>query len=418
MLLDILKVAIGALGANKLRTSLTMLGIIIGVAAVISLMSIGKGVQRQITDQLRSIGTNLLFIYPGAQRQGGVNLGFATRPTLTYEDALAIEQLIGEAPITAVTVEVQQGGQLVAGGLNTNVPILGVTPSYAQVRNLTLAAGEFISRSHMDAGSLVVVLGANVAKELFPDQDPIDRMVRVRNLQMRVIGVLEPKGGTGFGSQDSRVFIPLTTMARRFARGLTATGQLNVNTITVQLVDEKAETGQMAAQRIGELLRQRHRVIEDDFTILSQQDIIGTATQVLGTFTLFLGAIAGISLVVGGIGIMNIMLVSVTERTREIGIRKAVGAKRRDILIQFLVESVVVSLTGGLVGVILGILISQVLSRVQFSSGGAQQVLQTAVTPDIVILAVTVAAAVGVFFGIYPANRAARLDPIQALRWE
>jgi putative ABC transport system permease protein len=414
------RVALRALGANKLRTTLTMLGIIIGVAAVIALMSIGRGAQAQVTSQIQSLGTNLLFIRPGSTRdQGGVRSAAGQAPTLTLEDADAIAALPN---VVATAPEVGTVVQILGNGQNSSTRVTGATEAYAAVRNTNVAQGEWISRQQVDSRSLVVVLGDSVAREIFPDTDPVGQTVRMSvggrtGTNFRVIGVTEPKGASGFGNQDDQVYVPISTvMARLFAQR-TARGAPNVSTVNVQVASEAVMDD--TVESIGELLRTRHRVTQDDFTIQSQQDFLNTFNQIAGTFTLLLGAIAGISLVVGGIGIMNIMLVSVTERTREIGIRKAVGARRRDILTQFLVEAVVVSVLGGAIGIGIGGGLAALISQIQVpGNGGATSNLQTQVGLDSVLLAFCVSAAVGLFFGIYPATRASRLNPIEALRYE
>jgi putative ABC transport system permease protein len=415
-----IRVALRALGANKLRTTLTMLGIIIGVGAVIALMSIGRGAQAQVTAQIQSLGTNLLFIRPGSTSQAGVKTGAGQAATLTLEDADAIGSLpnvVGTAPEMGTLVQILSGGQ------NWSTRVTGVTEDYATVRNTNIASGEWISRQHVDGRSSVVVLGDTVAKQLFPDSDPIDQNVRLSvggrtGTNFRVIGVAEPKGASGFGNQDDQVYMPISTVMVRLFAQRNARGAPNVSTINVQVANEEVMPGTVEA--IGDLLRTRHKVAQDDFTIQSQQDFLNTFNQIAGTFTLLLGAIAGISLVVGGIGIMNIMLVSVTERTREIGIRKAVGARRLDILTQFLVEAIVVSVLGGAIGIALGSGLAALISQIQVpgQGGGAPQALQTQVGLDSVLLAFCVSAAVGLFFGIYPATRASRLNPIEALRYE
>ncbi|MBI4504959.1 MAG: ABC transporter permease [Chloroflexi bacterium] len=415
-----MQVALRALAANKLRSALTMLGIVIGVGAVIAMMSVGQGAQSQVTQSIRSMGTNLLFVRPGSTQQGGVRGGQGSAQTLTLEDAEALASPANAPSVSLVAPESNAFVQVIAGGANVNTRVTGTTPEYQDVRNIRAAAGEFISRQHVDRASLVVVLGANVAEQLFASGDPIDQSVRVatfsgnqsRALTFRVVGVMERKGGTGFGNQDDQIYVPLTTLQRRLISQRSVVGRQRVQTINVQVADEQLMP--QAVQEIGELLRQRHRVAQDDFTILSQEDMLATANQVTGIMTILLGSIAGISLVVGGIGIMNIMLVSVTERTREIGIRKAVGAKRRDILLQFLVEAVVVSLAGGVLGLLLGVAGANVIGTLELNG----QRLATVVPLEAVLLACAVSAAIGIFFGLYPATRAARLNPIEALRYE
>jgi putative ABC transport system permease protein len=413
--LESVRIAVRALGANKLRALLTMLGIIIGVAAVISLMSVGRGAQASITERIQGLGTNLLFIRPGSAQQSGVRGGQGTAQSLSLDDAQTIGEQVPE--VVGVAPEIGGFAQLVANGQNWSTRVTGTTEDYPTVRNFNPANGDFFTRQNVDGRSRVVVLGSTVATNLFGDLDPIGESVRISlfgrpGSTFRVIGVMETKGGTGFGNQDDQVFVPLSTYHTRLAPARTVRGSYQVSTINVQVAD--AAVMQDAVQNIGQLLRQRHRVNQDDFTIQSQEDFLNTAAQVTGIMTVLLGAIAGISLVVGGIGIMNIMLVSVTERTREIGIRKAVGAKRRDILLQFLVEATVVSLLGGLIGMSLGMGLSRLLSGLDLNG----QKLTTLVTADAVILSFTVSAAVGLFFGIYPAMRAARLHPIEALRYE
>jgi len=309
------------------------------------------------------------------------------------------------------------GAQLIYGGQNVQTRIAGVTPVYEDVRNFHVASGDFISDTQVEAAARVIVLGAGVAGNLFGDEDPIGQTVRVSTFgrsgaNLRVIGVMEAKGGGGFQNLDDQAFVPVTTASTRLQPARNARAAEMVSTISAQVVSEDAVDE--AIQAIAELLRNRHRVAEDDFVISSQKDFLDTVNQVTGVFTAFLGAIAGISLVVGGIGIMNIMLVSVTERTREIGIRKAVGAKRRDILSQFLVEAVVVSVSGGILGILIGSGISRFVSTLEMNG----QTIPSIVAPEAVILAFSVSAAVGLFFGIYPAMRAARLNPIEALRYE
>jgi putative ABC transport system permease protein len=413
--IEVLRTALRALGANKMRALLTMLGIIIGVAAVISLMSVGRGAQAAVTSQIQGLGSNLLFVRPGTTQQGGIRQGNGSSQTLSLDDANAIA---AEVPaVVGVAPEIGGVAQLVASGQNWSTRVTGTTEDYPNVRNFQVASGDFFSRQQVDSRSAVVVLGSSVAQSLFGDADAVGESVRISlfgrpGVTFRVVGVMETKGGSGLGNQDDQVFVPLTAYQTRLAPTRTVRGSYTVSTINVQVDDAADMSG--AVQDISALLRQRHRVSQDDFTIQSQEDYLATAAQVTGIMTVLLGAIAGISLVVGGIGIMNIMLVSVTERTREIGIRKAIGAKRKDILFQFVTEATVVSVLGGLIGMGLGLGLARLLSGVQFNG----QKLTTLVTPDAVLLAFSVSAAVGLFFGIYPAMRAARLRPIEALRYE
>ncbi len=414
-----LRVALGSLVANKMRSALTMLGMIIGVGAVIALMSVGQGAQASVTKQIRSMGTNLLFVTPGASREGGVRQAAGSAPTLTYEDAVALAEGADAIPeVAAAAPEMGTFAQVIAGSNNVNTRVTGVTPEYEDVRNFHTAEGSFITKQQVDGGSSVAVLGSTVAANLFPDGDALDQQINIgfgnRRLRVRVVGILESKGSQAMGNQDDLIFVPLTTLQRRVFAQRTVRGGHNVSTINIQLVSEDPQVMSAAVEKIGNLLRQRHKVFEDDFTIRSQEDMLATANQITGVMTMLLGSIAGISLVVGGIGIMNIMLVSVTERTREIGIRKAVGAKRRDILVQFLVESVVVSVLGGAIGILIGTGLSRLIGSLDL--GG--QKMETVVSPDAILLAFGVSSAIGIFFGIYPATRAARLNPIEALRYE
>ena len=413
-LTESVRVALRALGANKLRAALTMLGMVIGVGAVIALMSIGRGLQAGITSQISSLGTNLLFISPGATTSGGVRTQAGSAPTLTAEDAQAIVDS-GEVPqVAAVAPEVSTRGQVVANRQNTNTQITGVTPDYLGVRNWTLAEGDFIGDEQVSSRALVAVLGATTAQNLFGDGDPLGQTVRVNNVNLKVVGVLQAKGSGGFGNSDDVIFVPLTTAQTRLSRTQTASGGKTVSRINVQLVDQSDGTSSAAVSEITALLQERHRKTEPDFTVRSQDDLLATASSISGFITIFLGSVAGISLVVGGIGIMNIMLVSVTERTREIGIRKAIGARRRDILAQFMIEAVVVSVAGGALGILIGAGGSRLLDGI--SLGG--QAIQTVVATSSIAMAFTVSAAIGLFFGVYPAIKASQLNPIQALRYE
>ena len=411
------QVALRAMFANKMRSILTALGIIIGVGAVIALVSIGRGVNASITERIQSLGSNLLFIRPGSFQQGGVASGAGERPTLTYGDALALSDQVAAPAISAVVPESSSRAQIVVGTQNVSTQVIGTTPDYQEVRNHPAEIGEFISNEDMDSRARVMVLGWTVAEDLFGGTNPVGREVRVSMFGQRgepftVIGILEEKGGTGFGNQDDRVIIPITTLQYRLFPDRASNGEFKVSTIYAQAINE--ESTDAAIEQIGMILRQRHRVTEDDFTISNQQEVLGALNDATAAFTLFLGGIAAISLLVGGIGIMNIMLVSVTERTREIGIRKALGAKRRDILVQFLVESITVSVIGGLIGIGLGVGVSRLFGQIPI--GNSQ--ISALVAGDAVLLAFSVALAVGLFFGIYPAVRAASLNPIDALRYE
>jgi len=408
-----IRIAYHSLTANKLRSVLTMLGIIIGVAAVVTLMAIGRGAQEAVEAQIQGIGTNLLFIRPGATQSGGVRAEAGSAQTLTYEDSLALANPANAPSVALVAPQFNAGGQVVYQGQNTRTQIIGVTPEYSVVRNALVADGEFITAGHVTARSTVAVLGANVASTLFGDNPAVGQSIRINNVSFRVIGVMQPKGGTGFGNQDDVVFVPLTTAQSRLFGRAQFRGQPVVSLINVQVAE--ANLTDRAIQEISAVLRERHRTLyEDDFQVQSQQDILNTFNQITGIFTLFLSSIAAISLVVGGIGIMNIMLVSVTERTREIGIRKAVGAKRRDILSQFLTEATILSVSGGVIGLVISALIAGLIGGQQFGTFS----LRPVITLDSILLAVTFSIAVGLFFGIYPATRAAALNPIDALRYE
>ena len=414
-LIESVRVALRSLGANKLRAGLTMLGIIIGVGAVIALVSIGRGAQAAITSQIESIGTNLLFVRPGAaQQEGGVRGAQGSAGTLTLEDGNALRDVSG---IVGIAPEVDAFGQVSFQGNNTNVRIIGVTPDYTDVRIFRPASGEFINASNVTANSLVACLGSQVASTLFGDADPVGQSIRVNlggstTVPVQVQCVMESKGGTSFLSQDNQIFVPISTAQTRLSRGQRFRGGNNVDVLNIQLAD--ANIGPQVTEEIGNILRDRHRVIQDDFQVQSQQDILNSASAITGALTFFLGGVAAISLIVGGIGIMNIMLVSVTERTREIGIRKTVGAKRRDILAQFLTEAIVLSAFGGIIGTALGWAISLAVGNLSLGATAIHPVVDV----DAVALAVGFSVAIGLFFGIYPALRASALHPIDALRYE
>ncbi len=408
-ILESMRIALRSLGANKMRSGLTMLGIIIGVMAVIAMLSIGRGAQAAITNQINSIGTNLLFVRPGALQQGGVRTAEGSAATLTMEDGQA---LVGLPDVVAVAPEVDSFGQVAYLGNNAVGRILGVTPDYPNALNATVADGDFITAANVTAKSAVAVLGAQIAQTLFDTAEPVGQTVRINGQNFRVVGVMQAKGGTGFLNQDTQIFVPITTAMSRLSRGGQFRGGNTVSDLNVKITDPSVQNE--VIQNISQVLDERHHVSQDDFNIQSQQDILNTANQVTGVLTIFLGGVAAISLIVGGIGIMNIMLVSVTERTREIGIRKAVGARKRDILTQFLTEATILSVSGGVIGILLGAIIAHLISGIQMGSS----TLTTVVDPDSVILAVLFSVGVGLFFGSYPANRAASLHPIDALRYE
>ena len=404
--------AIESLNANKLRSMLTVLGIVIGVAAVIAMLSIGRGATASITSRIESIGTNLVYVSPGAIREGGVASAAGSAGTLTLDDANAMIEL---PDVVGVAPEADGRAQAAYLGNNANTRLIGVTSDYQTVHNLNVADGAFVADSNVVARSSVVVLGSAVADTLFGGTaGAVGQSIRLNGQPYRVIGVMESKGGTGFLNQDDQVFVPLTTAQTRLVGQSRFRGSNVINQISI-----KASSAGAVSQVVDEvtaLLQDRHNTLpgSEDFTVASQQDTISAATSVTDTLTIFLGGIAGISLAVGGIGIMNIMLTTVTERTREIGLRKAVGARKIDILTQFLVESMVLSLLGGVIGIILGWLIAHLIGQVQL--GGS------AITPvvglDSVLLATLFSMAVGLFFGIYPASRAAQLLPVEALRYE
>ena len=400
--------ALESLSGNKLRSGLTVLGIVIGVAAVIAMLAVGRGAEQSITGSISGVGTNLLFVFRGGQDQSVRN----ERP-ITLADADAIADPFAAPSVEAVAPILQANREISYGGEHSTVEVNGVTPSYFPVRNYELTEGEFINEEHLLGRSSVVLIGPEAADTLFGRHDGITgETIRIEGQPFRILGVLASKGGGLFGSEDNRVIIPLSTAQARLIRRNTRD---QVDMLLVQAVSGDAVL--MATEEISQILRQRHRtpVGADDFTVFTQQDLLTTFQSITGILTIFLGGIAGISLLVGGIGIMNIMLVSVTERTREIGLRKALGARRRDILTQFLTESSLLSLIGGIIGILFGWLISFAVGQIAAASG-------TAFTPivglDAVALATIFSAAVGLFFGIYPANRAASLEPVEALRYE
>jgi putative ABC transport system permease protein len=399
-----LSTALGSLMNNKMRAILTMLGVIIGVGAVIALLSLGEGVEASITDQIQGLGANLLIITTDQENSGGYS-------ALSTEDLEAMADPFYAPAVSTVAAEVQGPQQVVYDGEDTRVTVSGVTANYFEVRNLDIALGVSLSEEDVEDKARVAVLGANVVEDLFPaDELPIGQSVRIAGSKYEVVGTLEEEGG--MMGLDDQVFVPLTTAQSRLYTDRTRNGEMAVSIIFAQAVDQ--ERIDAAIEQIEDLLRERHDIAyqaDDDFQIINQADILDMASSVTGILTLFLGAIAGISLLVGGIGIMNIMLVSVTERTREIGIRKAIGALKRDILIQFLIESLSICVLGGLVGIGLGIASATVI-------GGLMEDLTAVVTAGSVAMSFGFAVAVGVVFGLYPAWRAASLRPIDALRYE
>lgn len=414
-IVESIRVALGGLAANKLRSSLTMLGIIIGVGAVIALLSIGQGAGAAITSEIQGIGSNLIIVIPGSVEEGGGGPARAlgTAPSLTLEDAQALADPRNVPHAAGVAPILNRRAQVVYAGENINTEIYGATPSYQQVRSWKTVRGRFITQTDLDTLARVAVLGHLPAEDLFDGADPIGEVIRIQQVPFRVVGVLAERGGGGFFgfSEDDRIMIPITTAQSRLlgARSIRG-GERLVTVINVSATSESDID--RAIEEITLTLRRRHDIEfgDDDFTIFTQQDLLGAFNQITSILTLFLAAIAAISLLVGGIGIMNIMLVSVTERTREIGIRKAVGAKRRDILIQFLIEAIVLSVVGGVIGILFGAGVSQIVNSFD--------VITTVVSPQAVVLAVGFSIAVGLFFGIYPAWRAAQLNPIEALRYE
>ncbi len=400
--------ALESLNANKMRSGLTMLGIVIGVAAVIAMLALGAGAQDTILSSLSGIGTNLLFVF-----SGGEDESIRNPEPLTIGDAEALADPFAAPSIQAVAPVLQGSSEVSYSGEASTVTLTGVTPAYFPVRNYSVIDGEEISEEHVLGRASVVLLGVEVADNLFGHRDGlVGETVRIEGQPFRVIGVLEERGGGMMGSQDNEVLIPFSTAQARILRRSPAD---RVDVIFVQSVD--ADSVILAEEEISQIISQRHRtaVGENDFTVFSQQDMVDTASSITGILTTFIGGIAAISLLVGGIGIMNIMLVSVTERTREIGLRKALGARKRDILIQFLTESSLLSLVGGLIGIALGWAIGAVVGIISTNSGTP---FEPAVSLSAILLATMFSTAIGLFFGIYPANRAANLVPVEALRYE
>jgi putative ABC transport system permease protein len=414
-ILESVRLAFRALTANKLRAALTMLGIIIGVGAVITLMAAGEGVSVYIEEQFQGIGSNLLFVVPGSQeetRSSGPGASLSSAE-MTNGDAEALRDPVRAPDVLAVAPQVYNIATVATTRRDMVGQIQGVTPEYADIRNWYPEVGTYIDQEDMNSRARVAVVGKDVVEELFPDNPyPLEQTIKINDIPFRIIGILEEKGGSSFSNEDESVIVPLTTAQTRLFPSRSKSGDHQVGAIIVQAVSE--DRMDAASEQVAVILRERHDVDfrdEDDFSMISQADIIAVFGEITDVLTIFLGAIAGISLLVGGIGIMNIMLVSVTERTREIGLRKAVGARRRDILWQFLVEAMALSVIGGLTGIGLGALGAEIVSALV-------EGFRSIVTLDAVVLATTFSAAVGLFFGIYPARRASLLNPIDALRYE
>ena len=417
-LLESVTIALQSLTVNKMRAGLTMLGIIIGISAVIILVSVGQGVQAAFGEQMQSIGSNLVFVMPGQLGENATNMRSMFRSvsisTLTYGDAQALANRALAPDLLSVAPEFVGSATVVYGSKNVQTSVSGVTPPYPAARGFYPEKGTFISMDDMRSRARVAVLGRKVATDLFPSGiDPLGRVIRINRVPFRVIGIMEEKGSSAYTDDNDVIFVPLSTSQTRLFSGRNLQGDYTASVIYAQAVDE----GSMEAARdqIVRILRQRHGLIyssdENDFSVLTQNDVTEALRSLSAVLTMFLGLIAVVSLIVGGIGVMNIMLVSVTERTREIGVRKAVGAKERDILMQFLVEAIVVSLLGGLIGITIG-----VLGTVGASAAVSGLTLKLSGTT--ILLATGFSTLVGLFFGIYPAIRASKLNPIEALRYQ
>jgi putative ABC transport system permease protein len=408
-ILQSMRIAVNALRVNKLRSMLTMLGIIIGVGAVIAMVAVGAGAQARVAEQIQSLGSNLIIVLSGSVSQGGIRLGQGTQLTISEDDAYAIQR---EIPAVQAAAPSSRGsGQIVYGNLNWSTAIQGVTPNYVEARDWPVVAGRGIAQEDVDGATKVVLLGQTTALNLFGDADPLGQIIRIKKVPFTVIGLLDRKGQNSWGQdQDDLAVIPLST-AKKKVLGVSLANYRSVNSISVKV--RAGEEMQEAEEQIRALLRQRHRLQpqqDDDFWIRNLSEVLQTQEESSKVMTYLLAAIASVSLLVGGIGIMNIMLVSVTERTREIGLRMAIGARGRDILSQFLVEAITLSLIGGIIGIAFGLAGSRLISY--FAEW------RTLVSPQSIVIAFGFSALVGVFFGFYPARKAARLDPIDALRYE
>jgi putative ABC transport system permease protein len=398
--------AISTLTINKLRTGLAILGIVIGIGSVITLVSLGQSTQQSVQNSIQSLGANLLTVSPSGQRSGAVQGAFGGGTTLTMEDAKAIETSSQITTVKSVSPELSRRAQVTTGNSNTNTQVVGSTPVYPDVHKVTMSSGSFISQANVDSIAKVAVIGPQVVTDLFGEgATPIGQTIRISGQTFTIIGITESKGGSGFQNQDDIIYVPLTT-AQKILFGVSY-----VSSIALEAKSSDVMTD--AQNEVGYLLLARHKFndpTQADFSIFSQQDILNTASSITGTFTSLLSGIAAISLIVGGIGIMNIMLVTVTERTREIGLRKALGAKKKTITVQFLAESIMLTFTGGGIGIALGILASYVIAKVAGST--------FVVSATSILLAFAVSAAIGILFGWYPARKASDMQPIEALRYE